>query len=171
MSSHEPEFSGNGLPDAIRKVHRRIMLNRWLQQWITACNWILAALIILAAMLRFLRAPLIAGGAAIALAAAAAGIRIRYLRVLRRIEAAEQFDIESRRTTASRQPFISGVPRIQSPMLLRQREDTVGRVSKLVPESYFPIRMPAKLPWTVGCSPSLGCCALFTRATDLRCRR
>ena len=138
------------------------MVNRWLQQWITACNWILGALIILAAMLRFLRAPLVAGGIAIALAAAVAAVRVRYLRPSA-YETAQRLDIESRQSDRIATAVYFWSAADPSPMLLRQREDTVGRVAKLDPESFFPIRMPAKMQWTAGLVADLWGVVRFSR--------
>src|ERR1019366_10461411 len=95
MFSKEPAFSGNGLADAIRKVRRRIVINRWLQQWVTCCNWIFVVLIFLATLLRFLRMPLLVGGIAIAGAAVIAGLRAWFLHPST-YEAAQMLDVESR---------------------------------------------------------------------------
>jgi hypothetical protein len=160
MFSREPEFSGNGLADAIRKVRGRIMVNRWLQQWITVCNWIFVALILLAAMLPFLRAPLVAGGIAIALAAAVAALRVRYLRPSA-YETAQRLDNESRQSDRIATAVYFWSAADPSPMLLRQREDTVDRVAKLDPKSFFPIRMPGKMQWTAGLVAAFGVLCAF----------
>ena len=136
------------------------MVNRWLQQWITACNWIFGALIILAAMLPLLRAPLVAGGITIALAAAVAAVRVRYLRPSA-YETAQRLDNESRQSDRIATAVYFWSAADPSPMLLRQREDTVGRVAKLDPESFFPIRMPAKMQWTAGLLATFGVLCAF----------
>jgi hypothetical protein len=160
MFSREPEFSGNELAEAIRKVRRRIMVSRWLQQWITACNWIFVALIPMAAMLHFLRAPLVAGGIAIALAAVVAGVRARYLGPSA-YEAAQRLDNATRQNDRFATAVYFWSAPDPSPMLLRQREDTVGRIAKLDPESFFPLRMPAKMPWTAGLAAAFGVLCAF----------
>ena len=157
MFSREPEFSGNGLADTIRKVRRRIMVNRWLQQWITRATGSLARRPP-GATPPLLRAPLVAGGIAIALAAAVAAVRVRYSRPSA-YERLSGSTTKAARVIASRQPSISGAPPIQARCSCGNAKHG-GRVAKLDPERFSPIRMPAKMQWTAGLVSDLwGLCA------------
>jgi hypothetical protein len=143
MFSSDVEFSGSGLAEAIRQVRWRIVFDRWLRQWVTACNWIFVALIILAALLRFLRVPLVGGGIAVAGAALIVGLRAWYLRPSP-YEAAQRLDAESRENDRiSTAVHFWGLAN-PSAMILQQREDAVGRAAKLDAESFFPVRVPSK---------------------------
>jgi hypothetical protein len=160
MQSSGPEFSGNGLADAIRTVRRRIVVNRWLQQWVAWCNWILAGLIVLAAGLRFLGTPLLAGGIAIAGAALLAFLRTWYLRPST-YQAAQRFDAETRQNDRISTAVHFWGTAEPSAMILQQREDAVRHAAKLDPEVFFPVRMPAKLPWTAGLAVVFGALCVF----------
>jgi hypothetical protein len=149
MHASGPEFAGNRLADALRVVRRRIVVNRWLQQWVAWSNWVLAALIVLAAVLRFLKAPLIAGVAAILAAGLLAYLKTWYQRPST-YQAAQRFDTESRQNDRVSTAVHFWTTPEPSAMILQQREDALNHAAKVDAESLFPVEMPKRLAWTAG---------------------
>ena len=125
------------------------MVNRWLRQWVAWCNWVLATLIVLAATLRFLRVPLIAGVAAIVAAGLLAYLKTWYQRPSP-YEAAQRFDAESSQSDRVSTAVHFWATPEPSAMILQQREDALSHAAKVDPEALFPLKAPRRLAWTGG---------------------
>jgi hypothetical protein len=160
MHASGPEFAGNRLADALRVVRRRIVINRWLGAWVAWSNWVLVVLIVLAAALRFLKAPLMAGAAAIFAAGLLAYLKTWYQRPSN-YETAQRFDAASRQSDRISTAVHFWAAPEPSAMILQQREDALRHAAKFDPEALFPVEMPKRLAWTAGLAVAFAALCLY----------
>lgn len=148
MLSAQSGAQQTGLAEAIRVVRQRVVANRWIRLWLACANWIVVALIVAVALVRSMRGPLIAGAAAIVVAAIATGIAAWYARPSA-YDAAQRLDNESRlgdRVSTAVYFWTASDP---SELVMRQRTDALEHLATIRPRELFPMQAPPKM-WRAG---------------------
>jgi hypothetical protein len=129
-------------------VRQRLVANRWIRLWLECGTWIVVALIVAVAVLRSMRAPLIAGATAIVVAAIATGIAAWYARPSA-YDAAQRLDHESRLGDRVSTAVYFWTANDPSELMMRQRTDALEHLATVRPRELFPLRAPPKM-WRAG---------------------
>ncbi|HVB58823.1 MAG TPA: hypothetical protein VNE63_20655 [Candidatus Acidoferrales bacterium] len=127
---------------AIDVVRRRTLINKFLRDWMVWLSWVLAGLLVAAALIPRLKAVLVIGAVAVVLGAFIAIARIwwtkpsAYALACKLDSAAGLFD---RTSTALH------LAAVENPnwMALRQRQDALERLARVDTPALFPVQIPA----------------------------
>jgi hypothetical protein len=148
MSLAQPDLRGTRLADAIAVVRQRLAVNRWLKFSLMSLNCTLLGLTILVALLRSMRAPLIAAPIVVICMLLAIAIAIGWKQPSV-YGLAQELDTQSHSGDRISTAVYFWNTADPSGVILRQRADALSHLAKVEPRELFPLRMPSKY-WRTG---------------------